>query len=403
MKKLRKTFKKRIKDYIYKIINRGIKIYTKIAHMFINKNKVLFISYTGEQYGDNPMYISEKLHQLRPKTKIVWLFNNPSDDIIKKTVPKYVKKVKMNRFNKIHHLATSLVWVDNDYLVYKKIIEKSKRQMFIETWHGDRGLKKCFYDVRNYKRKTKFSLCYQGYCDYLLAGSEFAENVSRTMFKYNGSILSCGYPRNDILFCEDNQLNEQIKEDLNLPKDAKILLYAPTFRGIKNNIEYENIDFNSVLRLLKNKYQQDWVLVYKAHHHKDFSKICIKNKATFVVPNNYDMAKLLYVSDMLITDYSSTLGDFILKRKPVVIYANDYEYYQTKDRGLHFDVKDGNFFFAENNQQLLAVLKNLTPKKIKANCENLLTMYQCFEDGTASEQVCNIIIDHLNKKGKKRT
>ena len=43
-------------------------------------------------------------------------------------------------------------------------------------------------------------------------------------------MLETGYPRNDILSNADEKLADEIKAKLNLPKDKKIILYAPTWR-----------------------------------------------------------------------------------------------------------------------------------------------------------------------------
>lgn len=46
-----------------------------------------------------------------------------------------------------------------------------------------------------------------------------------------------------------------------------------------------------------------------------------------------DMQYLLLISDVLISDYSSTMFDFNLLHRPVFLYVNDVEDYQ-KMRGL---------------------------------------------------------------------
>ncbi len=45
-------------------------------------------------------------------------------------------------------------------------------------------------------------------------------------------ILEIGYPRNDVLVnhANDEAYIQQIKENLNLPSDKKVIMYAPTWR-----------------------------------------------------------------------------------------------------------------------------------------------------------------------------
>ena len=83
------------------------------------------------------------------------------------------------------------------------------------------------------------------------------------------------------------------------------------------------------------------------------------------------MAEILQATDLLITDYSSCAGDFILTNKPVILYINDYDAYITSDRGLHFDIEKTPFLFAKDNEELQEIVENLTTIKAKNNCEEL--------------------------------
>ena len=42
----------------------------------IDNNLVVFSSYNMRAYNDNPWYISEALHEMRPQTTLVWLFRD---------------------------------------------------------------------------------------------------------------------------------------------------------------------------------------------------------------------------------------------------------------------------------------------------------------------------------------
>ncbi len=379
-----------------------LKIFSRILSTFFCKNRVLFISFSGKQYSCNPRTISEYLHKVSPKTKQVWLFDNPKE--MKKIVPKYIKCVKRNMRNNFYYMSTSKVWVDNDYLIYHynlaKLV-KTKKHMYIETWHGDKGLKKCFYDVPTFKREYPFSVEIPGYCDYFITCSTFAENVVRRMMNYKGEFLKTGYPRNDCLVYRDEERIKRSKKILGIEEDTCILLYAPTFKGvIKNKIE-EHLDMDEIIKILSENTGKKWACVYRAHHilagrDKPKAKRFYDARDTFG-----DMADILCATDMLITDYSSCAGDFILTGKPVVLYINDYEEYSTGDRGLQFDIEKTPFMFAKNNEELINIVKNLTPEKSKQNCEDLKNFYGNYEDGNATEQVVDIILEKLNAKRRK--
>lgn len=390
----KKDYSKKDKKKIFK------KIYYWFFRTFFLKNKVLFISFTGEQYSDNPKAISEYLHKISPKTKQVWLFENPEK--MKKIVPDYIKCVKFGEKQFVHELATSKVWVDNDCFLYSKDIldyPKSKKQMVIETWHGDRGLKKCFYAVDGYKRKFPFTVEQKGFCDYIMTASKFAEPVIREMFNYRGELLKVGYPRNDCLVNSNQERIRLLKVKMGIAQDVKVLTYAPTFKEkIKNKI-VDHINFENVLALLESKTKKKWVFVYRGHHlgyGKEVPKInYIDGNKVFS-----DMADLLSVTDMLITDYSSCSGDFFLTNKPVILYINDYEQYKNSDRGLHFNIEDSPYFYAKNNNELINLINELTPNSVKKNCEKLSEFYGCYDKGNASEETCKIILDKIYNRRK---
>ena len=47
-----------------------------------------------------------------------------------------------------------------------------------------------------------------------------------------------------------------------------------------------------------------------------------------------DINELFYVTDILITDFSSNIYEFSLQKKPIIFYAPDKEFYQLT-RGVH--------------------------------------------------------------------
>ena len=73
-------------------LKRNRKLYLKISPVFglyrnavmtcarlrhgVDKNLAVFSAFDSRSYNDNPRYISEALHELRPDAKIVWLFKD---------------------------------------------------------------------------------------------------------------------------------------------------------------------------------------------------------------------------------------------------------------------------------------------------------------------------------------
>lgn len=67
------------------------------------------------------------------------------------------------------------------------------------------------------------------------------------------------------------------------------------------------------------------------------------------------MHELLSISDILVTDYSSSIFDFALLEKPIFIYAKDYHAY---NRGTYLKLEDLPYPFANDEGVLLNQISN---------------------------------------------
>lgn len=397
----------KVKKYTYKGISKIMKKIKKILqpiyHIWVSikyfilsrlflKKRAVFISFDGKQYSDNPKAISQKLHELAPNIKQIWLFNNPKEK--QKILPSYIKAKKLTKWNVVHYLATSRIVIDNDFLCYPAYlnkIKKHKKQLFIQTWHGDKGFKKCFYDTKNFSREFPYNT-EKDLFNYMVTGCTFVEPIFRSMFKYNGEYLKVGNARNDCLVNRDEEKIKQLKANLNIPYEDKILTYAPTFReNIKEN--YETIDLKRAIGTLNKTTGHKWHLVARAHHATK-SRINTEHIDRNTIFD--DMADLLLISDVLITDYSSCAGDFALTGKPIILYIEDYAEYENNDRGLYFDLKDSPYELAQNNDELSKLIEEIDWNSAE-NSQAILNFYGNYDNGTATNQICDLILKNLDK------
>lgn len=347
--------------------------------------KILFISFGGKQYSDNPRAISEKMHELYPEYKIVWYIKNK--EIYENYIPNYVKVID-NRISFYKELSTSFCYITNTE--NGPNIFKRKNQFFIQTWHGDRVPKKVLYNADDLS-KLFFEICDDKITDLCISGSAIGTEVYRTAFKYSGEILEKGMPRNDKLVYPNDKESNTIRQKLGIKDDCKILLYAPTFRD--NNFKNKQ-DVNVDLIRLKDILEADgtkWKILVRAHSAS--SGFNINNKEYIDVTYYPDMADLLLVSDILITDYSSCSGDFILKDNLVVLAMFDYDSYVNDCRTLAFVPSEVGYFVAYNQEMLEEIISNSTDEDIKQNCNKLCENFQIKESGRSSEIICNIICD----------
>ena len=111
-----------------------------------------------------------------------------------------------------------------------------------------------------------------------------------------------------------------------------------------------------------------------------------------------DMADLLLVADMLITDYSSCAGDFLLTGKPVVLAHFDRQDYQDKHRTLWVNVEEAGYLVAKNQQELNSLLSRINTYNHQEIDKKVLDYYGTKESGNSAEAVAHRIISELNKR-----
>ena len=375
-----------------------VNVYVHIVRcVFGIKNKAVFTSFSGKSYSDNTKALSEELHKIRPDTEIVWMFQQPEEK--KNIVPSYVRCINIkDRKKYFAELATAAVYADNFALTY---LPKSKKQMFIQLWHGDKGFKKILHDTPHAPKTRILNEQIPGYCDLCVAGSACGEMVFRSAFRYKGEILMEGTPRNDVLLKPVEEIKVKIRNQLGLNANEKVLLYAPTFRSEqaenKTAQPMQSISISATLDALEKKEGCRWICLLRAH--PAVIGLCNKGADSRIrdVSEYEDMVDLLQISDMLITDYSSCAGDFALTGRPIVLYQADIAQYLEKDRSMYFDMKDSPFFVAKSQQELEGWICRLTPEMAKQNCKEIMAFYQDCETGHASESVAKIVSNWIDK------
>ena len=357
----------------------------------INPNKVVFICFKGRGYGDNPRCISERLHARYPEAEIVWLFKGSVIGEMRKTVPSYVRCVTNPSRHAYVELATARVWVDNFTKDTARKGFPKGRQFYIQTWHGDRAIKKICYDMGPEGWRLEED------CDLVLTGSEFGQKMYRTAFRYKGPYLNMGAPRNDILVRNDPADVARVRAKLGVPDGVKLLLYAPTYREDSQRVpKHAQMDLRRTLDVLERNGEK-WLCLYRAHYKSEGIELEAEQDRLVDMSRYDDMSELLLVSDMLLTDYSSCAMDFCLLDRPVFMYMADYaEYLSTRD--VYYDPHDTPLRIAHSQAELESLILSTDAQEARRNCEEIRAWYGMHETGRATDAVCDYIIERLGRR-----
>lgn len=322
--------------------NKNVFYKTAYYHIFLKQSiledVVLFESFMGKNYSDSPKYIYEYLAKTYPgKYKCIWVLNN-------KTKPPYgAKKVRRFSFRYAYYLARSkyLVFNVRQPLWYRK----REGQVFLETWHGT-PLKRLVFDQEEVtaaspKYKKEFYKQRSDW-DYLVSANDFSTETLARCFMFENEMLDYGYPRNDILYNDNNEEKiKALKNKLHIPLDKKTILYAPTWRDddhfAKGKYHFE-LKLN--LKLMKEKLSDEYVVLLRTHHYiADALDTSGLEGFTYNLSKYDDISEIYLISDICITDYSSVFFDYANLKRPILFYTYDIEKYKNQLRGFYIDME----------------------------------------------------------------
>lgn len=363
----------------------------------VKKNKVVFTAFEGDGgYCCNPRYIAEELLKRKKNYEIVWLVNN-----MNRQFPEGIRKVENTFLNRVYHLTTAKVWVDNSRKEYGTA--KRKNQLYIQTWHAALEFKpvgkfrgalfpKIAYLVSEYDSKL---------ANYVTSNSEWCTKLYPEMLLYDGEIIKTGSPRCDVLINRREEVYKDIRERYGVPQDAKIVMFAPTFRGGSQKgkrqvfAEEPTLDFELLTKTLQEKFGGSWYVFLRLHPQlaAQLEGMPLSHKSEHMVDVSQadDMNEVMTAADVFITDYSSSAFDAINIHMPVFLYADDLQDYLGERGKLMWDMYSLPFSVAQTNEQLKNDIIQFDMEKYRKAVDALLEEHGVLEDGKASERVVDVI------------
>jgi CDP-glycerol glycerophosphotransferase len=333
--KLKNIKKSRLTQWIYKAA------FTVIGWMPVKKNLIVFESYLGKQYSDNPRAIYEYLLEHNPGYQLVWSVDKRFSQNFK---GKNLTTVTRFSLEWLLCMARARYWVTNSRMPLW--IPKPNHTVYLQTWHGT-PLKKLAADMEEVhmpetttKEYKKGFLKEASNWDYLVSPNAYSSKIFKSAFQFTKEMLETGYPRNDYLHQHNNQQTiDQFKRNHGIPADKKVILYAPTWR---DNQFYEKgkykFDLDLDLALLKESLGDNYIVILRMHYlvaeNFDLSPY---NGFAYDFSNHEDIRDLYLLADILITDYSSVFFDYANLKRPMIFYVYDIEEYRDNLRGFYFD------------------------------------------------------------------
>lgn len=357
--------------------------------MPLRKNKFFCIAMTGNCYGDSIKCLSDYIYIHHSNSDIVWAFSKSYYD----KVNCEHKKIKMYTFSYYYHIMTAKFILSNVSLD-KKMLVKRKGQVCVQTWHGT-ALKRIGIDMYPKKYCSYMAGSITRYnarlTDILVSGSRYMTEIYHTKCLYPmGIIHEIGTPRNDVFFYDTRSIRRKVCEYYNISDEMKIILYAPTFRS-DGRLTYYDVDLEAITSFFQRKNDEQYVVMVRLHPNllkKEESFTKLFQKGTINASLYPDIIDLLCASDVLVTDYSSCMFDFMYSYKPIILYVPDRSTY---DRGFYLDIDKLPFVIINSNTEIKDKLSAFDSVKYREEVNDFLSEIGSKEQGLATEKLYNLL------------
>lgn len=288
---------------------------------------------------------------------------------------------------------------------YPQIHNLSLREetKLVQLWHGCGAFKTFGYSwLGKAGGPMQSSKNHRNYDFTFVSGENIVPIYSEAFGIPRSHVLPYGVARTDVFFNQEYRAQQKqwIYQRLPQLKGKKVIVFAPTFRGNGNKDAYypfEQVPFEEMLHA----FPEDYAIVVKNHpflqnRKKSYEPLLESDKARFMdVSQLCTLNQLLFVTDVLITDYSSSIFEAALLDIPMVFYAFDWEEYK-KDRDIY---NDYNYFvpgeiITEGGALGQAVKRACTPHTKSAKREDLLRFKQTYLealDGNSSRRIAEFL------------
>ena len=288
------------------------------------EDAVFLESYRGRSAACNPRGIGHALAAVRPSTHRYWSVVDGSVPIPEGSVRLIEGSREWWRVR-----GSARVLIVNDWL--RKRLRKRPHQHVLQTWHGS-TLKRLARDRPGAGLRTRIASAREGRrWDALLAQNEFSAEHMASAYAFRGPVWVEGYPRNDVL--SRPVLAPSIRGRLGIDDTTRIVLYAPTWREDRTSM-VDHLDVAAFAHALGPNH----VLLVRGHsstweHGRDHAA-----SGLIDVTGYPDVTDLLLVADVLVTDYSSVMFDWVSTGRPIVFFVPDLPRYRDELRGFYADL-----------------------------------------------------------------
>ena len=291
------------------------------------------------------------------------------------------------------------IFVD-DYAPIFAYIDMDEKTTLVQVWHAGFGFKLVGYGrfgISGSPHPVKS--CHRKYTYALIGNDSLREIYSEVFGIEKEALLATGMPRLEHFLDNDNReaVTDAFYREFPELEGKRIITFAPTYRGSNQKnayYDFSQIDFDRLYEYCK---RTNTVFIIKQHHFlREKAPISKSQSDVFYECSDHKLNDIFYVTDLLITDYSSCFYDFLLLGKPVLFFTYDRAVYSAT-RGVHRPIdKVAPGRVCDSFDQLMDALENEDYGTVEA--ADFLRDKCVSSDTLASDKVIDYVILHREVK-----
>ncbi len=294
----------------------------------------------------------------------------------------------------LRRIASADTLFIDDYMPCLSYVKLDRNVKLVQLWHAGIGYKLVGYARFGLKGSPHpYQSCHRQYT-HAVIGNESLRDIYAEVFGVNPRVLlPTGMPRLEHFL--DPDVQQAARNDVygRHPElaEKRVILFAPTFRGQGQKeafYDFSHIDQAAIWQMCQ---ETDSIFIFKWHHFiRQRMPIAPEYAGRLKDYSEDDLNALMYVSDILITDYSSCFYDYLLLEKPILFYIYDEEEY-TLARGVHEPVhKTAPGIICRTSEELIRTLEQRDVPRIPPQ-KHMIDM--CLTNGsyTASDRILDAV------------
>lgn len=363
------------------------RLYRLFARMRRNRSQktILFMTEQSSEIKSNLKAVSDRMYARGLNQQYRLLFSArtaASDPQTKKSWIQLVKKMA----------ASDIIFID-DHAPVLDWLKLKKDTMVVQLWHAGAGFKSSGYSRWGHDGCPGPVSCHRQY-HYGIAGSQNIAPFFSEVWGINDElVLPTGMPRMDEYLDETykKEKREELYKLYPQCKGKKVILFAPTYRGRNKKTAFYPYEVLDLERLYQ-QCEEEYVVLFKMHPwvNQDIY-IQEKYRDRYLDVKNYpNINDIFYITDLLITDYSSNIFEYSLMHKPMLFYAFD-EIQYSFSRGFHRNYSEsapGKVCHTFDELMLALSEQDFEFEKVEAYVEHHFD----FTDSHASDRVIDWIV-----------